>query len=97
MLQTKETLTLKATSFGSKCDLSEKVIKKVGTECGVMDLVASFADFKNNKELKKSDGSKRSRVTGETLAGPAQHHGFQFVKGLGLKGLAGKWRDTARL
>ena len=67
MLQTKETLTLRASSFGSKCDLADKFIKKVGNDCGVIDLVASFASFKNSKELKKSDGAKRSRIPGKSL------------------------------
>lgn len=34
-------------------------------KCGVMDNILSFAAFKNQKELKKSDGAKRSRLTGE--------------------------------
>lgn len=63
-LQTKETLTLKAGSFGSKCELADKFLKKLGSECGVVDLVASFADFKNSRELKKSDGAKRTRIIG---------------------------------
>lgn len=33
-------------------------------KCGVMDNILSFAAFKNQKELKKSDGAKRSRLTG---------------------------------
>ena len=63
-LQTKETLTLRQSSFGSKCELADKFIKKVGNDCGVIELVASFASFKNSKELKKSDGAKRSRIPG---------------------------------
>lgn len=66
-MQTKETLTLRASSFGSKCDLPEKLIKKVGNDCGVIELVASFATFKSSKELKKSDGAKRSRIPGLRL------------------------------
>lgn len=64
-MQTKETLTLRASSFGSKCDLADKFVKKVGNDCGVIDLVASFASFKSSKELKKSDGAKRSRIPGD--------------------------------
>lgn len=62
-MQTKETLTLRATSFGSKCELPDKFVKKVG-DSGVAERVLSFASFKQNKELKKSDGSKRTRITG---------------------------------
>jgi DNA topoisomerase-2 len=63
-LQTKETLTIKASSFGSKCELSTQLMDKVA-KCGVMDNILSFAAFKNQKELKKSDGAKRSRLVGE--------------------------------
>ena len=67
MLQTKETLTLRASSFGSKCEVSDKLMKKLGNDCGIIELVASFASFKNNKELKKGDGAKRSRIPGVSL------------------------------
>lgn len=66
--QTKETLSLRATSFGSKCELSDKFIKKVA-DSGVADGVLSFATFKQNKEMKKTDGAKRQRITG-ALASP---------------------------
>lgn len=63
--QTKETLTIKASSFGSKCELTSQFMDKVA-KCGVMDNILSFAAFKNQKELKKSDGAKRSRLTGRS-------------------------------
>ena len=62
-MQTKDTLTLRASSFGSKCELSDAYLKKVANS-GLMDAVMSFASFKANKDLKKSDGAKRSRLTG---------------------------------
>lgn len=40
--------------------------------CGVVDLILSFASFKANKELKKGDGAKRQRITGGT-AGVVGH------------------------
>ncbi|XP_002972906.2 DNA topoisomerase 2 isoform X2 [Selaginella moellendorffii] len=61
--QTKETLTTRQTSFGSKCELSPEFLKKV-SKCGVVDNVLSWADFKQSKELKKNDGAKRQRLTG---------------------------------
>eukprot|EP00887_Chlorella_sp_A99_P005643 scaffold1.g5643.t1 len=61
--QTKDTLTLRASAFGSKCELSDAFLKKVAN-CGVVDQVLSFASFKANKELKKGDGAKRQRLTG---------------------------------
>eukprot|EP00898_Chlorokybus_atmophyticus_P003597 jgi/Chlat1/4238/Chrsp27S04322 len=62
--QTKETLTTKASSFGSSCPLTEEFLKKV-LKCGVVEAVLSWATFKQSKELKKTDGNKRSgRLTG---------------------------------
>jgi hypothetical protein len=61
--QTKDTLTIKASSFGSKCELSGALLERVA-KCGVMDNILSFAAFKNQKALGKSDGAKRSRLTG---------------------------------
>jgi hypothetical protein len=63
LLQTKDTLTIKASSFGSKCELTPQLMDKVA-KCGVMDNILSFAAFKNQKQLTKSDGAKRSRLTG---------------------------------
>lgn len=61
--QTKENLTLRASSFGSKCEMSTQLLDKIA-KCGVVDHILAFAQFKNDKELKKSDGAKRSRLTG---------------------------------
>ncbi|KAI4333104.1 hypothetical protein L6164_017951 [Bauhinia variegata] len=47
--QTKETLTTRQSSFGSKCDLPESILKD---------------DFRNSKDLKKTDGTKTQRVRG---------------------------------
>jgi DNA topoisomerase-2 len=53
-LQTKDTLTLRASSFGSKCEMPDAFLKKVANS-GVVDLILSFASFKADKELKKGD------------------------------------------
>lgn len=68
--QTKDTLTLRASSFGSKCELPDAFLKKVAN-CGVVDLILSFASFKADKELKKGDGAKRQRLTGALPDGTA--------------------------
>jgi hypothetical protein len=47
-----------------RCDLPTPLLERIA-KCGVMDNILSFAAFKNQKELKKSDGAKRSRLTGE--------------------------------
>ncbi|GAX77591.1 hypothetical protein CEUSTIGMA_g5035.t1 [Chlamydomonas eustigma] len=61
--QTKDNLTLRASSFGSKCEIPQPFIDKVA-KCGIVDHILNFANFRNNKELKKSDGAKRARLTG---------------------------------
>ena len=62
-LQTKDTLTLRASAFGSKCELPEKFLKKVA-DAGVLEAVSQFAKYKEDRALKKSDGAKRNRLTG---------------------------------
>ncbi|XP_072964044.1 DNA topoisomerase 2 [Typha angustifolia] len=61
--QTKETLTTRQGSFGSKCEISQEFLKKVA-KSGVVNSLLSWADFKQSKELKKTDGTKRQRITG---------------------------------
>ncbi|KAK4056942.1 DNA topoisomerase 2 [Microbotryomycetes sp. JL221] len=63
--QTKENMTLGTSKFGSTCKLSssEDFLKKV-LKSGVVDNVVSWARFKQDQLLKKTDGSKRSRITG---------------------------------
>lgn len=61
--QTKETLTLKSSAFGSKCELSEEFIKKVA-KSGIVENVLAFAKFKQDQAMKKTDGAKRSRIGG---------------------------------
>ncbi|KAG7531692.1 hypothetical protein FFLO_04202 [Filobasidium floriforme] len=61
--QTKETLTLKPSGFGSKLSLSEDFVKKVA-KTGIVEAVLSFAKFKTDQMMKKSDGVKTSRISG---------------------------------
>ncbi|CDR87300.1 probable DNA topoisomerase II [Sporisorium scitamineum] len=60
--QTKETLTLKQSAFGSKWTLTDDFAKKV-IKSGVVDNIVSFARFKQDQALKKTDGHKRTRIT----------------------------------
>ena len=65
--QTKENMTLAASKFGSKCKITEEFIKKVN-KSGVVDNVLNFAKFQQDKQLKKTDGSKKNRcVTSQTV------------------------------
>ncbi|SPQ99888.1 unnamed protein product (mitochondrion) [Plasmodiophora brassicae] len=61
--QTKETLTSNAKTFGSKCDIPEAFVKKV-MDVGVRDAVLSWSKFRESKELKKNDGTKKSKIGG---------------------------------
>ncbi|KAL5065118.1 hypothetical protein RYX36_026855 [Vicia faba] len=54
--QTKETLTTRQASFGSKCDVPESMLKDV-EKSGIVDTLLSWADFKQSKDLKKTDGT----------------------------------------
>ncbi|KAL5827358.1 hypothetical protein ACOSQ3_019200 [Xanthoceras sorbifolium] len=64
--QTKETLTLRQSSFGSKCELREEFLKKVVTKSGIVETLLSWANFKQSKDLKKTDGTKTEDVRGIT-------------------------------
>ena len=61
--QTKETLITRPNKFGSAYAPSDAVIKKL-MDSGVVENIMSWAQFKQSKELKKTDGAKRSRLTG---------------------------------
>ncbi|KAJ3010721.1 DNA topoisomerase 2 [Thoreauomyces humboldtii] len=72
--QTKENMTLRQSSFGSKCVVSDDFMKKV-LKSGVVDNILSFARFKQDQLLKKTDGAKRSRITGLTKLDDANNAG----------------------
>ncbi|XP_054285713.1 DNA topoisomerase 2-like [Macrosteles quadrilineatus] len=62
--QTKETMTLQAKNFGSKCTLSEKFITTV-TKCGIIEAVLSWAKFKQQNQLQKAcSGKKQNKLKG---------------------------------
>lgn len=61
--QTKETLTTKQSKFGSKWALSDDLCKKV-VKSGIVENILEFARFKQSKELSKTDGGKRARISG---------------------------------
>jgi DNA topoisomerase-2 len=44
-------------------------------KCGIVDNVLSFAEFKQSKDLKKTDGTKRQRITGITKLDDANDAG----------------------
>lgn len=62
--QTKEYLTTQPSKFGGKrLELPEKFVKKILTS-GILDEVLDIAQANADKALSKSDGSKKSRITG---------------------------------
>lgn len=64
--QTKEQLTTKASQFGSKCVVSDEFLKKVAKTEAVNNIL-HFAQQKADQVLKKSDGSRRSRINNPKL------------------------------
>lgn len=62
--QTKENLTLKAQSFGSKCQPIESFVKDIIKNTNIVEKIVSFTKAKQSAQLKKTDGSKTSRLSG---------------------------------
>ncbi|PNF31624.1 DNA topoisomerase 2 [Cryptotermes secundus] len=56
--QTKETMTLQAKNFGSKCNLSDKFITNV-TKSSIVEAVLTWAKSKAEKDLQKQCSSKK--------------------------------------
>jgi DNA topoisomerase II len=61
--QVKSECTLKIQDFGSKFESSSKFIKQV-LKTGIQDEIMAVAKLKELKELKKTDGTRKSRITG---------------------------------
>lgn len=61
--QIKSELTTKASEFGSSFSYPPKFLKSV-LDTGIRDELLSMAKFKEQKELKKSDGSKKNKLSG---------------------------------
>ncbi|KAG2069851.1 type II DNA topoisomerase [Suillus decipiens] len=77
--QTKETLTLTASKFGTKPALSEEFMKKV-QKSTIIDHVLNWAKFKADQQIKKTDGSKRNRLTGMTKLADANNAGTKHAE-----------------
>ena len=72
--QTKETLTTRPSAFGSGCNVSDKFLKTV-EKSGLVDNVVNWAKFKQDEQLKKKGGSKKSTVVGITKLDDANFAG----------------------
>jgi len=72
--QTKENMTTKHQAFGSTCVVPDKLLKQI-EKSGIIDNILSWAKFKQNAELKKKSGSKRSKLIGITKLDDANFAG----------------------
>jgi DNA topoisomerase-2 len=61
--QSKEYMSSKVASFGSRCDITEDFIKEIA-KSGIVDDVVNFAKLKAMAELKKTDGKKKAMLKG---------------------------------
>ncbi|TFL06195.1 DNA topoisomerase [Pterulicium gracile] len=104
--QTKETMTLSSTKFGSRPQLSEEFIKKV-MKSEIVERILDWAKFKADQQIKKTDGSKRSRLTGMPKLSDANNAGTRTgskctliltegdsAKGLAIAGMGVVGRDN---
>jgi DNA topoisomerase II len=62
--QTKETLTTKASAFGSSPRVSDETLKKIVSKLGVVESILEAQAAKDAKDNTKTDGRKMSRITG---------------------------------
>ena len=105
--QTKMTLTTRRTNFGSTCEISDKFLKRVIKQSGIIDRVLSWAQFRQAKQLKKSDGKRTGRITGIPKLSDANNAGTRkssdctliltegdSAKALALSGLSVVGRDS---
>ena len=61
--QTKDYLTTQASKFGSKCELSDKFYDNLVKQ-GLVQRVVETYQFKESKQIKKTDGKKKNRLYG---------------------------------
>ena len=59
--QTKDIHTTKVSSFGSKCEISDDFIKNLA-KTDIINRIISFAHFKDELDMKKTDGKKKTRL-----------------------------------
>ncbi len=61
--QTKDHLTNRKTQFKNECNLSDKFLKQVA-KSDIVGNILAYAKFKQNRDLKKSSGVKKIKLTG---------------------------------
>ncbi|KAK7872076.1 hypothetical protein R5R35_004560 [Gryllus longicercus] len=75
--QTKENMTTMIKNFGSKCQLSEAFFKNVDKNLGIVELVVSFAKFKDDAKMAKAGGKKQIKLHVKKLE-DANHAGSKY-------------------
>ncbi|KAJ4270323.1 DNA topoisomerase 2 [Fusarium torreyae] len=92
--QTKEQMTTKVSTFGSKCTLGDDFLKKIAKSDAIQNIL-DFAEKKADKMMAKGDGGRRSRVSNAKLveanfAGTRRGHECTLIltEGDSAKGLA---------
>ncbi len=61
--QTKDYLTTPSANFGSACEVSDKFIEKLA-KLGVMEAACALTEIKEQKAVKKNDGTKSRSIRG---------------------------------
>jgi DNA topoisomerase-2 len=61
--QTKDSLTNRKQCFKNECSLSDKFLKQV-SKSDIVENILAFAKYKQNRELGKSSGKKKIKLTG---------------------------------
>jgi DNA topoisomerase-2 len=61
--QTKDYMNTPVANFGSSCEVSDKFVEKIA-KMGVMDAACALTEVKENKAVKKNDGTKSKSVRG---------------------------------
>ena len=61
--QTKDFLTTQVSKFGSTCKCTDKFFDSL-VKLGLMNKVIETYQFKESKQIKKTDGKKKNRIYG---------------------------------
>lgn len=104
--QTKDTMTLKPSAFGSKCEISSKMMKEI-LKCGVIDHVMAYAKAKTEAQLGKKVRQKKNekiflnKLEDANDAGSRNGHNCTLIltegdsaKSLAMAGIEVIGRDT---
>jgi DNA topoisomerase-2 len=92
--QTKDFMNTPSAKFGSSCVVSDSFIEKIA-KMGVMDVAMSLTEAKENKQAKKTDGSKTKTIRGianfidANLSGTVQSKDCILILCEGLSAMSG--------